>query len=537
MSRVVVVGSGASAVVFAAEALDRGWDVLMLDVGRERPEPRAPELSFLEMIETDERATEYFLGDEFDGLTFPGNEGEYYGFPPHRAYIFEGHDGYALEARGFEPLQSFARGGLAEAWTGGCFPFSEEELSDFPFGYDALGPFYGRVAARIGIMGKEDDLSRFMPLHDHLSEPVPMDAHSKVLLERYARHRDRINAGGVWLGRSRMAVLGEDRGERRACTRLGRCLWGCPRESIFTPALLLSDLQGRPGFEYRPDRFVTHFDYDDDGRVGRVFARPEAGGAVEAIEVERLALGAGALASSKIYLDSIREKTGELRTLCGLMDNRQILLPFVNLARIGRAYDADAYQYHQLAFGVTSEDPRHYVHGLVTTLKTAMIHPVVQSVPLDVRTALAVFRHVHGALGLVNVNFWDERRDGNTVRIVPADGGSRLEVRYEPPAYEAERSRRAVRALKRALWRLGCVVPPGMAHTRPMGASVHYAGLLPMTDRPAPDTTDRTGRSHELENLWLIDGVTFPFLPAKNVTFTLMANAARIVDEAFGRVG
>jgi choline dehydrogenase-like flavoprotein len=57
---------------------------------------------------------------------------------------------------------------------------------------------------------------------------------------------------------------------------------------------------------------------------------------------------------------------------------------------------------------------------------------------------------------------------------------------------------------------------------------VHYAGLLPMTRTAEPLTTSPDGRSRDFENLYLVDGVTFPFLPAKNITFTLMANAVRI---------
>ena len=33
--------------------------------------------------------------------------------------------------------------------------------------------------------------------------------------------------------------------------------------------------------------------------------------------------------------------------------------------------------------------------------------------------------------------------------------------------------------------------------------------------------------------VWLADGATFPFLPAKNITFTLMANAVRVAQAAF----
>ena len=91
----------------------------------------------------------------------------------------------------------------------------------------------------------------------------------------------------------------------------------------------------------------------------------------------------------------------------------------------------------------------------------------------------------------------------------------------------------ALKRVKRTLRALSCVVPPGMMHVRPMGASVHYAGTLPMTRTPAPFTVTENCQSRDFENLFLVDGATFPFLPAKNITFTLMANAVRVAETAF----
>jgi choline dehydrogenase-like flavoprotein len=78
---------------------------------------------------------------------------------------------------------------------------------------------------------------------------------------------------------------------------------------------------------------------------------------------------------------------------------------------------------------------------------------------------------------------------------------------------------------------LGCVAPSSMTRLRPMGASVHYAGLMPMTEQGGDFTTDSTGRCRPFENLIVADGSTFPALPAKNLTLTLMANATRIMRE------
>jgi choline dehydrogenase-like flavoprotein len=255
------------------------------------------------------------------------------------------------------------------------------------------------------------------------------------------------------------------------------------------------------------------------------------GGGEEEIEVERLALGSGTLSTAKIFLESWRRATGERARLTGLMDNRQVLVPFLSWRMIRRRHDPRTYQYHQLALGLEGTEPRDYVHALVTTLKTASIHPIVQSVPLDVRTGLRVFRDVHAALGLVNVNFPDRRR--RTCWVELADGPERgfpLVVHYEPPTGERALLGRTLARVRRALGALGAVVPPGLTHVRPMGASVHYAGTLPMTAEPRPFTTTPHGASRDFAGLDLVDGSTFPFLPAKNLTFTLMANATRIAS-------
>jgi choline dehydrogenase-like flavoprotein len=217
------------------------------------------------------------------------------------------------------------------------------------------------------------------------------------------------------------------------------------------------------------------------------------------------------------------------------MDNRQILVPFVNLKMIGNKYQPDTYQYHQVAISVKNENSKHHVHGLITTLKTALIHPLVQSVPFDLRTSISIFRNVHSALGLVNLNFPDQRRTDNYLTLKSVSGSRVPEfvLHYIPEATEKSRIHRTMRKLKKALRRLGCIVPPGMAHVRPMGASVHYAGTIPMSNEKIYLTASPYCQSHDFDNLFIVDGTTFPFLPAKNLTFTLMANAIRVAESAF----
>lgn len=536
MDPVVIVGSGPSGVHFALTLLRKNYTVTMIDVGYSKPLAIRPEDSFDALKKNLEDPAAYFLGETFDGVLLPDVKKEYYGIPPNKGYVFQSPRGFGYRSSGFAPMISFAQGGLAEVWTGGCYPFNDGELKDFPFDYSAIEPYYNEVARRIGISGTQDDLTRFFPWHDYLLEPLELDRHSSLLLETYRKHHDMLNDRlGCYLGRTRIATLSRDGDARQRCTYLGRCLWGCPRNSLYTASQTLAECQQFPNFTYRPGLRVSHFKFTPGNRITSIVAEPAEGGEPCEIPADKLVLAAGALCSSKILLDSIHRDTGKVVQLSGLMDNRQVLVPFVNLRLIGRSVNLESYQYHQLGIGIEGGDPRTYVHGLVTTLKTALLHPIIQNLPCDLRTAMFLVRNTHCSLGIINVNFHDTRREENYVTIEPDrhTGQTRLLIHYVPAVEQKTQMARALGILKKALWRLGCVVPPGMVHIRPMGASAHYAGTVPMSPEPRPLTTSSCCQSHDFGNLFLADGATFPFLPAKNITFTLMANAIRIADTAF----
>ena len=532
MSRVIIVGSGASGVHFAWTALERGHEVTMLDVGHERPAPVAPEADF-DRLRTDlPDPVGYFLGPEARSVVYPSRSAKYYGFPPSKAYVFAGTPGFRAAPQGFDPVTSFARGGLAEAWTGGVYPLNDAELAGFPFDAAALAPHYETVAGRIGISAEHDDLERFSAWSPQYQPAIETDAHTAHLLQRYDRARERLHRQlGFYLGRSRVATLSRDLDDRRACGQLGRCLWGCPRESLYAPSYTLRRLRQHPAFTYVPGVLVDRFDYAGSGELTRLVARPVAGGHPAEFTGDLYVLAAGTLGSSKIVLDSIHHATGDTVRLSGLMDNRQIMMPFVTPARLGQPAQTHAYQFHQLALGIAGDDPAAYVHGQITTLKAASVHPIAQSVPLDLGAALTMFRGSHAALAVANIWLHDERRPESYLTIrARADGqGTELVIHSETPPGEGERVSRVLATMRRALKRLGCVVPPGMTRVLPKGASIHYAGTLPMAEAGAL-TCDASGRSRDFQNLCLADGATFPFLPAKNLTFTLMANAVRMAE-------
>jgi hypothetical protein len=112
-------------------------------------------------------------------------------------------------------------------------------------------------------------------------------------------------------------------------------------------------------------------------------------------------------------------------------------------------------------------------------------------------------------------------------------GWPTLVARYTPPPGKSTSLSEMLKRVRRFLWNLRAPLIPGMARVRPMGASAHYSGTLPMTDQRQELTVSANGQSHDFGNMFVVDGSIFPFLPAKNLTFILMASATGIASNAF----
>ncbi len=242
-------------------------------------------------------------------------------------------------------------------------------------------------------------------------------------------------------------------------------------------------------------------------------------------------LAAGALATTRIYLQTLAADGRPDVKLPGLMDNRHVMVPFVNLRRVGRDFESASYQFHMLAMALDTGDWRTDVHGQISTLKAASVHPIVHSLPFDLRTSLSVFRRLRSALGVANVWLADSRRDANVAFLQQVGGGrTRLALEYGDADHDIGATRVAVDRTRRGLRALGCIAPAGMVKVLPRGSSVHYAGTLPMSARDDEHTTRADGSVRGIPGLFVVDGAGFPWLPAKNLTFTLMANATRIAS-------
>jgi choline dehydrogenase-like flavoprotein len=117
----------------------------------------------------------------------------------------------------------------------------------------------------------------------------------------------------------------------------------------------------------------------------------------------------------------------------------------------------------------------------------------------------------------------DLPHDENRV-MVEADGQIRLQ--YRPNNLHAHAS--LVREMKRILRRLGFWVV--VAHSHRDRNTTHQCGTLCFGNDPRTSVLDTFCRTHDIDNLFVVDASFFPSSAAVNPGLTIVAQALRVAD-------
>ena len=532
MAEVVVVGSGPSGAQAAATLVERGAAVTLLDVGvtDARWAEAVPAGDFTTLRHDDPEQHRYLLGDDFEGVPWgavkPGAQ-----LTPPRQYVVRDVERWTpLLSESFQPIESLAYGGLGCAWGLGCFVFSDAELELAGLDATAMRSAYEVVAGRIGIAAAHDDASPYA-LGDvtTVQPPLGVDAVGRRLLAAYQRRRDRLRARGFVLGRPPLALLTRDLGGRRATAYHDMDFYSDAGVAAYRPWATIDALRSNPAFDYRPGRLVVEFAADADG-VDVVCLRTDTGER-EVVRARRLVLAAGALGTARIVLRSLG-RNRRLPLLC----NHFCYMPAVVPALLGRAAERFKSSMVQLVlFHDRDGTHRDVAMASLYSYRSLMLFRIVKDAPLNFADGRQVMRFLQSSLAIAGLHHPDAPSGGKYLQLV-ADAtrptGDALHGGYALSEVERESTRRRERQFVAALRALGCFVLrrlyPGY------GASAHLGGTLPVSRTPRDLAVAPDGRLHGTPNVYVADGSGFRFLPAKGVTFTLMANAHRVAD-AVGR--
>lgn len=523
MIDVIVVGSGPGGANAAVPLVEKGLNVVLLDVGEEdtRYAKLIPPESFRSIRENDTEQHRYFLGDDFEGVPF-GKVGLGAQLTPPRQYVMtSAASRRATESSTFQLSESLALSGLGAAWGAGVFPFSEAEVAGWPISRAELQPHYAAVASRIGTTGGDDALA------DELGEfttmpPVELDTSAQVVLDRYTSRRDSFTREGFFMGRTPLAICTNPLRGRGPAAYLDMEFWADSDRSVYRPRFTIEELKPRPNFSYEQKRFVRSFAESEAGV--EVTAENTESGALETYRARALVLAAGTTSSARIILRSLGRYGQSVPLLC----NPYTYVPAVNLRMIGRPARDRRLSLAQLT-GLYA--PQGRALGMVVTqlfsYRSLMTFKLLKEAPIAYREGLRMMQLLTSAFAILAINHDDTASALRHCYLGRGVGESdHLVVNYELSSEETARHVRDEAQVIRFFRRLGCWpikrIHPGH------GSSIHYGGTFPMAADGSDLSCDRECRLRATRAVYLADGSPLPYLSAKGLTFTIMANANRV---------
>lgn len=407
-------------------------------------------------------------------------------------------------------IQSKAFGGLANAWGAGCFRFNEDDLKDFPFKRSELQPHYDSLSQTINVSWSDDLLT------DQLggeSTPANQCAYSRVSTEVLLRFNRISKNYKCVLGRPRLAMnknFIEDSSKNSSGLHPDDRPFFNPKEQ-FEKWHQQNKIKLVSGMKVIRVSYVkNHIE---------VSAFCENSKQTVVFEGKTIFLAAGTLNTAEI----IRESLNLTELTCPLLDNPGYVLPFVFTGRIGNGNPGKT---PIPTFQLTALFPGKNMQGscIASLLDFSQVplSELVRYIPLPL-SLLVLLEEVIRARVLASYCFFPcESVDAGLVTFTEKG----LKLKTSSNRVSAQDCSEFIKLSKA----VGLLPLTFAGKKMPFGASLHYSGTFPFNKDSKDLSTDSLGQLRQLPNVHLVDGSVFPRLPAKNLTFSISANARRIAS-------
>jgi hypothetical protein len=435
-------------------------------------------------------------------------------------------------------LESLAFGGLGNVWGLGCQVFSDDELRALGMDANKMAKAYETIVSRIGVTEAGPDVRRYACGDvNGYQRPVELDLAARLTASRYERNRAELNDRGIFLGQMSLATLTEPLGQRRPNLYGDMDFWQDQGRSSYRPRFTLESLRTAKNFNLVSNALVLGFRSLPDS-VEVVFCDTTTQ-SQSTLRCRKLLLAGGALSSARIVGRSL----GLYGRPMPFVSNPFRYLACLQVNMLGRRLNEPRLSVPQLALYL---DPKaenfNSVFCAIANPKSLMQRAVAANMPVSFPVAYRILCNLFSALQVVTVNHSEYASPLRHVLLAENPDrftGDELQVHYEHSAQERRLLRATDAQVRRAAISLGLI--PLITKELPAGASVHYAGTVPIRPVAHASGWDSSlvshctpdGRLTGHPNVFIADASAFSYLPAKGLTLTLMAWSHCVALEAF----
>ena len=436
----------------------------------------------------------------------------------------------------FHPYMHYNVGGNTKFWGAVLYRLRREDFEavqhadgvspEWPIDYDTLEPYYDRAEQLYRVRGAVGDDPTEPPRGPYPYPPVP---HAPGM----ARIAERLRAQGLHPSPLPLGILNP--GDPAGCRLCRTC------NSFVCQIHMKSDadvIAMRPALQHTnvtlwtnacAQRLVT----DPSGRKVEA-VDVERNGAVERVAAATIVVSCGAINSAALLLRSASDKHPDgLANSSGLVGRRY-------MAHLATMLEGVHWRRNQDEFQKTLAINDFYLAGPHSPYPLGQIQSQGRTHPAMAKATGDTWRILGRDMGFIperaydvwvsRANDWlamteDLPDPNNRVRL---DGDGRLVLEYRPNNKAAHA--RLVEELRAILFNLGYWSPRLFAHSVGVRNTTHQCGTLVFGSNPQRSVLDTFCRTHDVENLFVVDASFFPSSAAVNPGLTIAAQALRVAD-------
>jgi choline dehydrogenase-like flavoprotein len=515
----------------AQTLVDAGKQVTMLDVGAMNPDydDMVPEEDdFLTLRRTDPEQYRYFLGSNIEGVVW-GDVGKGAQVTPGRSHMARHTDTHIpLRSETFSPLESLGYGGLGIGWGVQCWQYSQSEMQAAGLDPKRMASAYETVSKRIGVSGVEDDASDYtLGTLKTFQKSPDMDRNHRRVQEKFESKKDYFTDNGFHMGRTPLALITEDKDDRKAYAYRDMDFYTDKDRSAWRPWMTINELRKRKNFTYMGGLLVLRF--TDEKDYVEIECLEIETGKHHTYRAKQLVLATGALGSARVVLRSLGTGKEKLPLLC----NPYTYVPCLQPAMIGKAAEPRKMGFAQLSLFLDEQSNNFDISvASLYSYQSLMMFRVIKQIPfLGYADARPIMQYLMSGIVIMGVHHPDKKTDHKYLELVDdvtSPTGDALKAHYELTGEEQKEYNRREDKMMGAARKMGLYalqrVNPGY------GSSVHYAGTLPFASDDRPFTLGFDGKLHGTDHVYVADSSGFNYLPSRGLTFSLLANAHVVAE-------
>ena len=413
---------------------------------------------------------------------------------------------------------------------------------DWPLTYEELAPFYAQVEFDLGVSGQSGNPA-YPPDHNPPLPCLPINQTGRVM----AKGMNKLG-WHWWPGYN--SIASRDHGHQKKCERLGVCMYGCPQGAKGSTDIALFPDAIKHGARIETGARVGQITLDENGLAnGAIYFQD---GKEKFQPAKLVMLGANGIGTPRLLLmsDSHRFPNG-LANTSGLVGKRFMTHPFGTSVGL---YDDDLEDW----VGPTGEAIESMQFYETDTSRGFVRGSKWHIIPNGGRPLGMINRWTMGEGGVADEPFWGDQftsrmkssighliewmimpedlpEESNYISLdrtlKDSDGLPAPKVHYTT----SENTRRLVDwNLQRSLEAHTAAGATKSWITNRNNPSWHNMGTAKMGHDPATSVVNGYGQSHDVPNLYIIDGSVFPTATGVNPTATICALAKRTVTHLAG---